>query len=314
MNNKTNKFHKKIVRLFTYNIHIKLLCLLLSFLLFLYVRYQKEYSKDFISKVQVRNKPSNLVIINDIKDTININIKGFRDNIYDIPRSFDSYIDLANAKVGSNNYRVEFDDDIGIYDNLYISVNPNIIAVVLDELYTKEVPIVLKTSSTNNVSNMTISPSVVKISGAKSIVDSIDSINTEFLDLETHHLDYTTNLKLELYDNIEANINSINVDIVFKKDLKVVEFNDLDLHINNLNSQYSITSPSNLKIDKLVLEYNSIFSNHIIIYTNIFLSLDLSSITNTGYYSNIKVDVKVPEYANIVDVAPLGFDLEVEKR
>lgn len=314
MNNKTNKFHKKIVRLFTYNIHIKLLCLLLSFLLFLYVRYQKEYSKDFISKVQVRNKPSNLVIINDIKDTININIKGFRDNIYDIPRSFDSYIDLANAKVGSNNYRVEFDDDIGIYDNLYISVNPNIIAVVLDELYTKEVPIVLKTSSTNNVSNMTISPSVVKISGAKSIVDSIDSINTEFLDLETHHLDYTTNLKLELYDNIEANINSINVDIVFKKDLKVVEFNDLDLHINNLNSQYSITSPSNLKIDKLVLEYNSIFSNHIISYTNIFLSLDLSSITNTGYYSNIKVDVKVPEYANIVDVAPLGFDLEVEKR
>ena len=314
MNNKTNKFHKKIVRLFTYNIHIKLLCLLLSFLLFLYVRYQKEYSKDFISKVQVRNKPSNLVIINDIKDTININIKGFRDNIYDIPRSFDSYIDLANAKVGSNNYMVEFDDDIGIYDNLYISVNPNIIAVVLDELYTKEVPIVLKTSSTNNVSNMTISPSVVKISGAKSIVDSIDSINTEFLDLETHHLDYTTNLKLELYDNIEANINSINVDIVFKKDLKVVEFNDLDLHINNLNSQYSITSPSNLKIDKLVLEYNSIFSNHIISYTNIFLSLDLSSITNTGYYSNIKVDVKVPEYANIVDVAPLGFDLEVEKR
>ncbi len=314
MNNKTNKFHKKIVRLFTYNIHIKLLCLLLSFLLFLYVRYQKEYSKDFISKVQVRNKPSNLVIINDIKDTININIKGFRDNIYDIPRSFDSYIDLANAKVGSNNYRVEFDDDIGIYDNLYISVNPNIIAVVLDELYTKEVPIVLKTSSTNNVSNMTISPSVVKISGAKSIVDSIDSINTEFLYLETHHLDYTTNLKLELYDNIEANINSINVDIVFKKDLKVVEFNDLDLHINNLNSQYSITSPSNLKIDKLVLEYNSIFSNHIISYTNIFLSLDLSSITNTGYYSNIKVDVKVPEYANIVDVAPLGFDLEVEKR
>lgn len=314
MNNKTNKFHKKIVRLFTYNIHIKLLCLLLSFLLFLYVRYQKEYSKDFISKVQVRNKPSNLVIINDIKDTININIKGFRDNIYDIPRSFDSYIDLANAKVGSNNYRVEFDDDIGIYDNLYITVNPNIIAVVLDELYTKEVPIVLKTSSTNNVSNMTISPSVVKISGAKSIVDSIVSINTEFLDLETHHLDYTTNLKLELYDNIEANINSINVDIVFKKDLKVVEFNDLDLHINNLNSQYSITSPSNLKIDKLVLEYNSIFSNHIISYTNIFLSLDLSSITNTGYYSNIKVDVKVPEYANIVDVEPLGFDLEVEKR
>ena len=72
---KIKKFdYKKVYNLKTKIFHIKLLCLSMAFILFLYVRYQQEFSKDYIAKLQILNVPSKLLIANNIYENINITV------------------------------------------------------------------------------------------------------------------------------------------------------------------------------------------------------------------------------------------------
>ena len=63
---------KKALGRITNRFWIKMLCLLMSFILFLFVRYQKEYTKDYITKVEIRNIPPRLLIANHIPENITI--------------------------------------------------------------------------------------------------------------------------------------------------------------------------------------------------------------------------------------------------
>ena len=70
---KIKKFdYKKVYNLITKRFHIKLLCLSMAFILFLYVRYQQEFSKDYIAKLQILNVPSKLLIANNINENIQV--------------------------------------------------------------------------------------------------------------------------------------------------------------------------------------------------------------------------------------------------
>ena len=95
---KIKKFdYKKVYNLITKRFHIKLLCLLMAFILFLYVRYQQEFSKDYIAKLQILNVPSKLLIANNINENITITVRGFRDSKHEYPMEFSTYIDRKSV-------------------------------------------------------------------------------------------------------------------------------------------------------------------------------------------------------------------------
>ena len=197
--------YKKFLGYITNRLGIKLLCVLMSFLLFMYVRYQKEYTKDYITKVEIRNIPSKSLIVNNIPDTITITLKGFKDNIYELPTEFSAYIDLTNAKVGSNIYDIYLDGNID-YSKMNITVNPNKIPIILDELSYKTVPIVVPAISNTSlglkVDDIIINPSNATIYGPKSLLSTVEEIKTHNLDLTNVCLDYSTTSKLNLPKNI----------------------------------------------------------------------------------------------------------------
>ncbi|ELV07015.1 hypothetical protein H263_00810, partial [Brachyspira hampsonii 30599] len=171
-----SKFNfKKILARITNRLGIKLLCLLMSFLLFLFVRYQKEYTKDYVTKIEIKNTPSRLLIENDVPENITITLKGFKDNIYELPTEFSAYIDLTNAVIGSNMYEVLLEGDID-YSKMNITVNPSQIPIVLDELSYKtvpiKVPIIGKTSYGLTIDDIKVNPSNTIISGPKTLVSS----------------------------------------------------------------------------------------------------------------------------------------------
>ena len=119
---KIKKFdYKKVYNLITKRFHIKLLCLSMAFILFLYVRYQQEFSKDYIAKLQILNVPSKLLIANNINENITITVRGFRDSKHEYPMEFSTYIDLTNAQLGSNMYKVNLSEEID-YKNMNIII------------------------------------------------------------------------------------------------------------------------------------------------------------------------------------------------
>ena len=314
---KIKKFdYKYVYNLITKRFHIKLLCLSMAFILFLYVRYQQEFSKDYIAKLQILNVPSKLLIANNINENITITVRGFRDSKHEYPMEFSTYIDLTNAQLGSNMYKVNLSEEID-YKNMNIIITPNRIPIVLDELVYKTVPVNVVTIGTAalglNIDDIIVNPSNVIISGPKALISSINKINTIPLDLTDRHLDYSTRLKLNMPKNIKSDTSLVDINVIFNKDMEKIEFNDIVVNINNLDSRFNIKLDSPLIVQKLVLEVNkNLITN--ISQRDLFLYLNLKNITNAGVYSNMSVEVNIPTYAKLLNIEPSFFDIETESR
>lgn len=313
---KSIKGYKKIYNLITKRFQIKLLCLLMAFILFLYVRYQQEFSKDYIAKLDIINIPSKLLIANNVQENITITVRGFRDSKHEYPMEFSTYIDLTNAELGSNMYRVNLSDDID-YKNLNIIMTPSRVPIVLDELVYKTVPIQAATIGTTSlgldIENIIVNPSNAIISGPKNLISSINKINTAPLDLTDRYLDYATRLRLNLPKNIKSDISLVDVNVLFNKDTEKIEFNDIVININNLDSRLNVKLESPLIVQKLVLEVNKNFVTNIS-ESDLSLYLNLKNITNAGIYSNVSVEVNIPTYAKLLNIEPSFFDIETESR
>ncbi|ACN83648.1 CdaR family protein [Brachyspira hyodysenteriae] len=308
-------FKKALARV-TNRLGIKLLCLLMSFLLFLFVRYQKEYTKDYVTKIEIKNIPSRLLIANDIPENITITLKGFKDNIYELPTEFSAYIDLTNAAIGSNMYEVNLAGDID-YSKMNISVNPREIPIILDELSYKTVPIKVPTIGTAayglTIDNIIVNPSNTIISGPKALISSIDEIKTYNVDISDKYLDYSSISRIHLPKNIKSDVSRVNINIIFNKNLDKMEFTNIAISIDNLNGKFKINDHNPLIIDKVVLEANKVMLANLSL-DDIKLYIDLQDMTNVGIYSNVSVEANVPIYTKLIDIEPSFFDIEIIER
>lgn len=304
---------KKLLSYITNRFFIKLLCLLMSFLLFLFVRYQKEYSKDYITKMDIRNVPSRLMIANNVPENIRVTLKGFRDNIYDLPTEFQAYIDLTNASIGSNMYEVYLTGNID-YSKMNVIVSPNKIPVILDEIAYKTVPIkasiVGKTSIGVTVGDILLQPSNSIISGPKSIISAINEINTYNIDLSDKYIDYSVISRINLPNNVKSDVSRVNVNVIFNKNLEKKEFNDIAINISNLNSKFKVNN--SLIVKKVVLEADkSLITN--ISANDLTLYVNLKQMTNAGIYSNVSVEANIPVNTKLIEIEPSFFDIYVEE-
>ncbi|WP_304353354.1 YbbR-like domain-containing protein [Brachyspira innocens] len=308
--------YKKVLYYITNRFWIKLLCLLMSFLLFLFVRYQKEYAKDYVTKIEIRNIPSRLLIANQLPENVTITLKGFKDNVYELPTEFSAYIDLTNASIGSNMYEIYLAGDID-YSKMNITVSPNKLPIVLDELAYKTVPIEVPTvgvaSLGLSVDDIIVNPSNTIISGPKSLISAIDEIKTYNLDLTDKYLDYSAISRLNLPRNIKSDVSRVNVNVIFNKDVERMEFNNIAVNIDNLNSRFNINSDSAFIVNMVVLEANKVLLTNVSL-NDILLSIDLKDITNAGVYSNISVEANIPIHTKLVQIEPSYFDVEVIDR
>ena len=307
---------KKALAIITNRFGIKLLCLLMSFLLFLFVRYQKEYTKDYVTKIEIKNIPSRLLIANDVPENITITLKGFKDNIYELPTEFSAYIDLTNASIGSNMYEVNLAGDID-YSKMNITVNPSEIPIILDELSYKTVPIKVPTVGTVayglTIDNIIINPSNTIISGPKTLISSIDEIRTYNVDITDKYLDYSSISRIHLPRNIKSDVSRVNINIIFNKNLRRAEFNNLAISIDNLNGKFKINDHDPLIIDKVILEANKVMLDNLS-PNDIKLYIDLKEMTNIGMYSNVAVEAKIPIYSKLIEIEPSFFDIEIIER
>ena len=164
-----------------------------------------------------------------------------------------------------------------------------------------------------DIENITVNPSNVIISGPKDLISSINKINTVPLDLTDRYLDYATRLRLNLPKNIKSDVSIVDVNVLFNKDTEKIEFNDIVININNLDSRLNIKLDSPLIAQKLVLEVNKNLVTNIT-ESDLSLYLNLKNITNAGIYSNISVEVNIPTYAKLLNIEPSFFDIEIENR
>ncbi|MBE6063354.1 MAG: hypothetical protein E7207_07325 [Clostridium butyricum] len=169
------------------NLMVKIICVLLSFGLWLYITNVENPARSYEVKnipVELVNldavKSSKFAIVDGQKFTVDLRVEGQSSEISKIkPKDFKIVADMSNyvLKIGENTIPVQimnYPQNITIKNTGFLGVKVN-----LEELETKEFAIKsnVKISYKNGIheSDTKISPKTVKVIGGKSSVDKINS-------------------------------------------------------------------------------------------------------------------------------------------
>lgn len=292
------------------NIRVKIICLLISFVIFIYVRYEAEDNKEYKIDVEIRDIPTGLAISeSDTLETL-VNIKMFKDEYVSLPEKIVAFIDLTNAKVGRNSYDIELDFDMYQNTRQSTSMKPRRINITLEETLYKDVNVVPRiTGETNEkvrVNRVNVNPKTVNIYGPQSLISKINNINISEIDITGLTTNYTISKYLIIPKYVVANVSTAKVNILFTQNVVSNTYTNINVSLNNLKSQFKIEIDGGYKIDSLVLQgIESIITN--ITYTNIKAYLDLSDINEAGTYNEVPIKLDIPESVNILEMSPNSF-------
>ena len=211
------------------------------------------------------------------------------------------------------NYEVIPIDDSG-YTVEGVKLSAERVQVIIKVNSGKSVPIKVGTignvNDNVNITSMELSQDYVEVTGPKEILDSINEIYTENIDLSRIAKDSNKEVALIFPDGIEkASISYVTVSIEVEetkenKENEVTRVFEVEYTTSGLASVLNMTASSN-KV-KIVLRGSKSKLDSISI-ENIVASIDLSSITEAGQYTetpavNITGDVQGVEISSVESV------------
>jgi YbbR domain-containing protein len=193
-------------RVKTYSLHI--LSIFLAFFIWMYVQSTAEITIAVKSKIHYTLAKDLAFLSNPVKE-VRYTVTGPRAIVRSIEKNPSIIkINLSSQSSKQKNH-LSFEYNI---QNLDLSIplgvqvgalEPSIIKVQLDKLVSKQVPITLQRIDDIAIDHKMISqklkPSIVKISGAKSLLDKVKSVETEIIDFK--ELTETGVKKIRLLNN-----------------------------------------------------------------------------------------------------------------
>jgi YbbR domain-containing protein len=160
----------------TSNLGQKITAVLMAMLLWLYVYTLQgpEVVNTFYAKVSIRNLPENTKVTS-VLGNAKIILKGSKKFMDEItPESVKAYIDLLGRKPGTfqTDIKLDFPESV-----LLSSVDPDVVTVTLQQISTKELPIIWKFTNQSQLSvvvkNPVFTPQRLTISGPETEVQKI---------------------------------------------------------------------------------------------------------------------------------------------
>jgi hypothetical protein len=218
-------------------------CLLLAVILWAFIVQAKTETQRFKIPIAVKNLPSDLAVAGMSERFVTIVVEGPRDEIKNVNiKSIKAMIDLEDAKVGDpQTYKLQIEKQIP--EDISISPLNGEVAVTVEkkeEKWITVVPAIVGTVQKGKIIiDKTVVPERVMISGPKSIVADVESIETEdvSVDNESSEVQRKTGLKTEKYKDITFSENTftVRVTITDLKDLAVV---NAPIRVKNGNKDY----------------------------------------------------------------------------
>ncbi|MBI4208667.1 MAG: YbbR-like domain-containing protein [Deltaproteobacteria bacterium] len=166
------------------NLVLKLLSLALGVLLWLLVSGQHKMELGLIGSLRFDNMPSSLMMVNEPVDSLDVRVMGPRTVLFNLVEDRLIYpLDLTGVQAGQTSFVIEPDRFILPMGVHITRVNPSNIAVVLDNVVLKEVPIRVELVGTPpegyQLGSVESIPPTVVLRGAKNAISPIDRISTE---------------------------------------------------------------------------------------------------------------------------------------
>lgn len=233
------------------NLGLKLFSLLFAILLWFFVsgKWQSYTEISYTLPLEFKNISSDLIITNEFIDKIEIRISGPTTLLNSIRAEKLKYtLDLDKILPGETTFNIN-PENIALLRGLKITkISPSKLNLVLEKIITKHVPVKL-----NLVGNLpegykivskTISPATVEIKGAKSEVDSIDSIQTVEVDISNATDTIQKELDLVFTGIFHSEIideKNISTTIVISEEILDKEFKNIKVDVRGeKGARYSL--------------------------------------------------------------------------
>jgi len=172
---------------FAQDIGVKVAFVILAIFIWFFFAGEKESVISYTYPIEFRNLPKNLELLKISADKAEVQISGSRRLLLQLkPEQIGLSLSLENSKPGRNDFLLS-NRNLSMPPGVnVVKINPNEIAVVMEERETKLVPVVpelVGTLSKGKVLSYKVIPDQVAIVGAPSALKDISNIKTEPIDL-----------------------------------------------------------------------------------------------------------------------------------
>ncbi len=113
------------------NIRVKLICLVISILLFTYVHLDEEEMREYNTNVIIKNIPTNLTLVDSNVNYVNITFIGKRQAFLIMPSRITAYVDLSYSVIGTEEYKILIDNIQSIPKSIKYTISPESIYITL---------------------------------------------------------------------------------------------------------------------------------------------------------------------------------------
>ncbi|MBE6047259.1 MAG: hypothetical protein E7213_02430 [Clostridium sp.] len=289
---------------------VKGVCLILSFVLWLYVSNVENPKRTLELKnveVEILNEDvlssSNLCILNDMNFSVDLKLEGKANDIYSVKKSdFNLKVDLSNyaLKEGENNIPVEvigFPDDIIIKNKSELTISLN-----LEEEAKKTVNVKsnVKTTFKDGASSksITVSPTSVMVKGPESLVEKVESVVMEG-EISDISKDISKTFRLIPIDSKGKEISGVDLsDKIGKVIVSVGNSKQV-----KVNAVYKGNLPENLILNGITLSsaYVNIVGERSVINSISQINTEYINLANIKESQNLNVKLELPEGAFLLD-------------
>jgi YbbR domain-containing protein len=295
----------------------KVLSVILAIILFTFHQISTLEEDSFSAPLRIESN-GQLVPSNSYEDSVRITLRSDERNINSIDREdIEVYVDLMKIDVPGT-YRVpvlvrKTGTAVGI-DPLEIRVNPSEIEINLDYNSSKSVSVTPNfrgsLDSGYEMISYSLEPTQVEIEGPRSIIDSVTSLSTEYIELTGRRSNFVTTSRITASDPLMKFQGSGLVEVHgFVQELIMIRnFNNLPITITGLNNRF--TASLNIDEGSVRVEGSQNALADYILWGTV-LSLDCSNIETTGTVE-IPVTVSVPPQFSLIRYEPMSVSVTIE--
>ncbi len=309
-------------------LYIVLICFFIATVFWLLLALSRDYPATVTFPIVYTNLPGRKVIVNDLPDSISLQIKatGFRILAYNFiktrkPLEIDVLSRLKSGRMMQNevlavptrvfsaDFARQFGPEISVF-----GYQPDSIVFYFSDLITRKVPVHLNMNiqfdkQYDYSDDISLSPDSIEVSGPPSIVNSLTQVETEEIQLSGVKANVIKNVGVKTNKLLSFNIDKIDVNVPVEKFTE----GTMSVRIEAINVQtgYSLkTFP-----DKVNIRYMVALSKYNDVKDQMFEVVVNGEMLSAMHPEKLKVElVKNPSFVRGVILEPEGVDYILRKQ
>lgn len=290
-----------------HNWRAKLVCVVAACFIYFFHAFSLFTTKSFVVNLDIISDGIMIPSENmESRNKVVITVRGTPDQLQNVSeKSVRAYIDLTSAtESGQQQFPVFMDvaDDVLMMDGLEVVAKPEKVKLSLEEKVFRYITIVPSLEGNPahgyDITNTTVNPTVVKVFGPKSMVQSLPNIETEPIQIDGISGDFSTETKLH---NFNPLIHMEDSDFKAKVSLSVSE--------SGMSREFSLVRvtyrniPEGIDVELPTLSTNIILEGQTLQLERVLESqvsawVDCSQISEPGTYT-LPVKVSAPYFTRI---------------